>query len=212
MRLKNHGTRHGIEKIHPTNRVARDHCSSNPVPSRWRHGTYRNFFTVIRNLLYMSGGKYGQFVNRTVFCRNLYYTLLEQISYECEKSRHTARSRHGIEEIFLTNHTARVHFSSNQNARTRHLTVTARHVRTVTFSQSYKICSIGLDARKQWEVIPMLRYVVPCTCCKSVLHTKTALWVARTQSTNTSKRLTRAILNKGIMYRVVFINPWNKTY
>jgi hypothetical protein len=45
---------------------------------------------------------------------------LEQISYECEKSRHTARSRHGIEEIFSTNHIAREHLSSNQNARTRY--------------------------------------------------------------------------------------------
>jgi hypothetical protein len=32
----------------------------------------------------------------------------------------TARSRHGIEDIFSTNHIAREHFSSNQNARTRH--------------------------------------------------------------------------------------------
>jgi hypothetical protein len=58
--------------------------------------------------------------------------LVEQISYECGKSRHTARSRHDIEEIFSTNHSARallINFSSN--------------VRTVTFSQSYEICSIS---------------------------------------------------------------------
>jgi hypothetical protein len=46
--------------------------------------------------------------------------VIEQISYECEKSRHTARSRHRIEEIFSTNHIARKHFSSNQNAKTWH--------------------------------------------------------------------------------------------
>jgi hypothetical protein len=45
---------------------------------------------------------------------------IEQISYECEKSWHMARSWHSIKEIFLTNHTVRKHFSSNQNARTRY--------------------------------------------------------------------------------------------
>jgi hypothetical protein len=45
---------------------------------------------------------------------------MRQISYECEKSRHTARSRHGIEEILSTNHIAREHFSSKQNTRTRY--------------------------------------------------------------------------------------------
>jgi hypothetical protein len=42
--------------------------------------------------------------------------LLEQISYECEKTRLTARSRHSIEEIGSTNHIARDHYSSNQSA------------------------------------------------------------------------------------------------
>jgi hypothetical protein len=37
-----------------------------------------------------------------------------------KKSRQTARSWHSIEEIRSTNHIAREHFLSNQNARTRH--------------------------------------------------------------------------------------------
>jgi hypothetical protein len=65
---------------------------------------------------------------------------LEQISYGCENiSLHTARSPHGIEKIHSTNRVARDHCSSNLNAWTR-----CHHskARTVTFSQSFEICSI----------------------------------------------------------------------
>jgi hypothetical protein len=95
---------------------------------------------------------------------------IEQISYECEKSRHTARSRHGNEKIFSTNHIGREHFSSNQNARTRHhhghgtITVTAP-VRTVTFSQSYEICSNYLVSDFHFNLHSPQKHLIGVNCC-----------------------------------------------
>ena len=59
-----------------------------------------------------------------------YTRILEQISYDCqEKPRHTARSRRGADSFEILQSSL--------------ITVTARHVRAVSFHrQSYEICSI----------------------------------------------------------------------
>jgi hypothetical protein len=89
----------------------------------------------------------------------------EQISYECEKSRHTARSGHGIEEICSTNQIARDHFSTNENARTRHryghgtVTVTAPLRSRHRYGHG--------TARPYREAFTVIQNLLYCTTCRS---------------------------------------------
>jgi hypothetical protein len=99
--------------------VHRFQCQGLQWDLRYAHLVYkRNHLSSCQRCLFLVF-KFLKWLENTSL-RWISLKCIEQILYECEKSRHTARSRHGIEEIISTNHIAREHFSSNQNARTRH--------------------------------------------------------------------------------------------